>query len=104
MIDICSESEHVPLSIVYVNRYGLPATVKPVISKVLDIVVFVASVQVPKLLSCEPSRASNRLNGEFAAKSFSQKVWFTATPAFGSASTITCTVVDSSGQGLGNKF
>ena len=62
------------------------------------------SVQVPLLWSWEPSKASNKLYGEFVTKAFTQNMSFKAVPASGSWSTITSTVVDSSGQGFGNKF
>ena len=104
VIDTVSISLHVPLSIVYVN------SVVPIGSTVMSRFVGsvtvspLASVHVPLLLSWDPSKVSNKLKGEFAAKSFSQNVALTAKPAFGSGKTITWTVVDSSGQGLGNRF
>ena len=48
---------------------------------------------------------ANKLNGELATKSFSQNGdGFVGVPASGSCNTSTCTVVDSSGQGFGDRF
>ena len=102
-IVICSVSKQVPLSIVYVNKNGLPAVVNPEISIEFDTTVSVASLQTPVLLSCEPSKASNKLNGELELRSFSHKVWFTASPALGSANMLTCTVLELLGHEV-NKF
>ena len=66
--------------------------------------VLLESVHVPLLLSCVPSKASNKLKGELDAKSFSQTILLIAFPAFGSCKILICTIVACSGHGFGAKF